>query len=29
MKFKLIVALVSETETELVLKTARDGGATG
>jgi nitrogen regulatory protein PII len=29
MKFKLIVALVSDNETELVLKTARDAGATG
>lgn len=29
MQFKLIVALVSDQETELVLKTARDAGATG
>ena len=29
MKFKLIVALVSDSETELMLKTARDAGATG
>ncbi len=29
MRFKLIVALVSEEETELVLKTAREVGATG
>ena len=29
MKFKLIVALISDHETELVLKTARDAGATG
>jgi nitrogen regulatory protein PII len=29
MKFKLIVALVNDNETELVLKAARDGGATG
>ena len=29
MKFKLIVALVSDEETDLVLKTAREAGATG
>ena len=29
MKFKLIVALVADNETELVLTTARQGGATG
>jgi nitrogen regulatory protein PII len=29
MQFKLIVALVSDEETELVLKTAREAGATG
>ncbi len=29
MQFKLIVALVSDDETELVLKTAREAGATG
>ncbi len=29
MKFKLIVALVNDEETELVLKTARETGATG
>ncbi len=29
MIFKLIVALVADNETELVLKTAREGGATG
>ncbi len=29
MKFKLIVALVNEGETELMLKTAREVGATG
>ena len=29
MKFKLIVALVNEGETELMLKTAREEGATG
>jgi hypothetical protein len=29
MKFKLIVALVNDNETELVLKTARELGATG
>ncbi len=29
MKFKLIVALVADNETELVLETARQGGATG
>ncbi len=29
MKFKLIVALVSDNETELVLKAAREAGATG
>ncbi len=29
MQFKLIMALVSEEETEVVLKTAREAGATG
>ena len=29
MKFKLIVALVDDDQTETVLKTAREGGATG
>ena len=29
MKFKLIVALVSDEETDLVLQTAREAGATG
>ena len=29
MKFKLIVALVNDEETELVVKTAREAGATG
>ena len=29
MQFKLIVALVSEEETEVILKTAREAGATG
>jgi uncharacterized protein YaaQ len=29
MKFKLIVALVDDKETELVVKTAREAGATG
>ncbi|MGI9416745.1 MAG: P-II family nitrogen regulator [Geminicoccaceae bacterium] len=29
MKFKLIVALVNDEETDLVLKTAREAGATG
>ena len=29
MKFKLIVALVNDHQTETVLKTAREGGATG
>jgi nitrogen regulatory protein PII len=29
MKFKLIIALVNDHETELLLKTARDAGATG
>ena len=29
MKFKLIVALVDDEHTETVLRTARDGGATG